>query len=746
MTDPTRHDTTLGNDTMSTSKNDHSREVQDRLEKINELRISGVNPYKDRYEISCFVSSLLNIPVESLPKADELVQNIKPIHAIAGRIMITRTHGKLSFATLRDQTGTVQICFMQTLLGADLYKFALRHIDRADFIGVKGDMFVTNHGEPTLLVTEFELLSKTMRPLPEKWHGLSDQETKYRKRFLDTLSDQSTFDRFLLRSKLIQVVRDFLLSHNFLEIETPILASSASGALAKPFTTHHNALDQDFYLRIAPETALKKAVAGGFDRVFEFAKCFRNEGIDPTHLQEFTMLEYYASFWNYEDNMNFTEQLMEHLTKELFGSTIVEFAGKQFDFKAPYPRVSMRELILKDSGIDIENHPTVESLREAISQKNIKLDNVDTLGRGNLIDTLYKKVSRPNLVGPMFLIHHPTDLSPLARRNDQNPNITDRFQLVVNSWEIVNAYSELVDPIDQRARFVEQSLAREGGDDEAMMIDDSFMDAMEHGMPPMSGWGMGIDRILSILTDQDNLKDVVLFPLMRPEKSEQTAMSSPAQSSDNMTILSTSKAVSNASETVDIKPGFTRDQLLTQIDKYVDKQLQPHLFFVEAAMKSLADFYGFTAQRELWGLAGLAHDIDWSVTEPKHNAGDELAHCGPDLDTILAEINATPEFVTTIRSHYHILNLPLDSHLKKALYAVDELCGFIVAVTYVRPSKKMADVEVSSIKKKFKDKAFAAKVDRSLILTCEQNLGTPLDKFIEITLRAMQEIAADYGL
>lgn len=706
----------------------YPKEVQDRIAKINQLRDQNISPYQDRFERT--------IKIKDLSESKDILEDGSQAtskHAICGRIITFRSHGKLSFAQLQDQSGRIQVCFMQDLLGTD-YEFTQKMLDMGDFIGVKGDLFQTKHGETTLMVTEFELLSKTIRPLPEKWHGIADQEIKYRKRYLDMVSDQDAFDRMLLRSQFMQTLREFLNSHDFVEIETPILSSTASGALAKPFVTHHNALDHDFYLRIAPETWLKKAVAGGIERVYEFAKCFRNEGMDPSHLQEFTMLEYYGSYWNYEDNMKFTEQLMEHLVTKLFGTTKITHMGNQIDFKAPYPRVSFRDLLIKDCGIDIDDYPTVEELQAAIKDKGIKLEGTENLGRGNLIDTLYKKVSRPKIIDPIFLIHHPKDVSPLARGNDDDERITDRFQLVVNTWEIVNAYSELIDPIDQKQRFEQQSAAKAGGDEEAMMYDLSYVEAMEHGMPPMSGWGMGIDRVLSLLTDQDNIKDVVMFPLMRPTKEEVEAAGIVNESTDT-----------NAPQ-VSFEAGFSREQGIELINKYVDPKLQPHLYFVEAAMRGLAEHFGYAAEADLWGLVGLMHDVDWSLTESETFSTNPKAHCGEKLEEILAEVGATPEFIEAIRSHYDAHEVPRDTMLKKALFAVDELTGFIAAVTLVRPSKQMADVELKSIKKKLKDKGFAAGVNREHMKTAETELNTPLDEFIQITLESMQKVASQHGM
>ena len=707
------------------------KEVQDRLKKVQELREMGINPYQDRGKQTHFNKDLLNI--ENLPDIENVQSNSDV--SICGRLLLFREHGKISFGKLRDESAELQICFMKDVLDDD-YKFAKKYLDLGDYVEAQGDMFLTHKGEPTLLVRKFKLISKAIRPLPEKFHGVSDIEIQYRKRYLQTSTDRQAFERFRKRTILVQKIRDFLNENRFMEVTTPTLSSSASGALAKPFTTFHNATKSDFYLRIAPETALKKAVACGFERVYEFAINFRNEGLDPSHLPEFMMLEFYASYWNYEDLMDFTEKMIKKVIQETCGTLKIEHQGKTIDFSGEYPRVSMRDLIFKDCGIDIYIEKDLESLKKAILDKGIKVKDFDNLGYGNLIDNLYKKVSRPKIINPIFLINHPVELSPLARMNDENPEIVDRFQLVCNTWEILNAYSELTDPVDQKQRFMQQAEYKSQGDDEAMMIDFSFLDAMEHGFPPMAGFGMGIERLLCLLLDQENLRDVVLFPMTKSSQEEIDAMQKLGQSASQQ---------SGTQEPV-VDPGFTRDQAVEIVKKYVDPKLQPHLFFVEAAMRKLADHYGFSDQKEVWGLAGLLHDVDWSITEEETLNSNPLAHCGEKLDEILSEINASQEFIEILRSHYKEHGLPVDTTLKKALYSVDELCGLIVAVTLVRPSKQMADVKVSSIKKKFKDKGFAASVDRSLILTCEESLKTPIDEMIRLALEAMKEIAKDYGM
>src|SRR5262245_8965064 len=481
---------------------------ESRLKKLEALRAEGVRPYADRYPTTH--------TLDAARKEAERKEGVAV--RVAGRVMTSRAFGKLTFATLQDASGRCQIGLDVSKVGeASLARFD-RLVDLGDFVGVEGDTYKTKKGEPTIRVHEWTFLAKALRPLPEKWHGLTDRETCYRDRHLDLLVNEETRERFRLRTHLIRAVRSYLDSHDFEEVDTPVLASKASGALAKPFFTHHNSLDIDCALRIAPETWLKRCVAGGIDRVYEIARCFRNEGMDPSHLQEFTLLEWYAAYWDYRDNMEFTEGLILHLLDATVRSRKVRFGGAEIDFTPPWPRRAMRDLILDDSGIDIDAHKDAAALRAAIRAKGIALDrdDVDRLERGPLIDVLYKKVSRPRLVSPVFVTSHPIDLSPLARRNDADPRLTDRFQLVVNGWELVNAYSELVDPLDQRSRFEQQMAARAAGDEEAMEIDEDYLATMETGMPPMSGFGMGLDRFLCLLTNQENLRDVVLFPLMKP--------------------------------------------------------------------------------------------------------------------------------------------------------------------------------------------------------------------------------------
>lgn len=477
-----------------------------RLEKEQKLKDLGINVHPERYEITH--------SLKDVRKLEEGVNNVR----VAGRVMSKRKMGKISFMDLRDLEGKIQLVFKRDDLGEENYKLLHATVDIGDFIGVEGETFVTQAGEKSIQVKSYEFLGKALRPLPEKFHGISNQEMLYRERHLDLIMNEETKKRFLLRSDFIKLLREFLWSKGFIEVDTPVLQNTASGATARPFITHHNTYDADVYLRISPELTLKKLVVGGFTNVFEVARDFRNEGISVNHLQDFTMVEGYSAYYNYKDNMKLMREMIIYIIGKLFdGNLVVNIGGKDIDFGAEWDEISFRDLLIKDCGIDINNFPTAESLLNEIRERKIELDveNIESLGRGNLIDQLYKKVSRPYIIKPTYLTGHPIDLSPLARSNDDNPDITDRFQLIVNGQEIINGYSELVDSQEQERRLIEQNKLKDNGDEEAMSIDHEYIKAMEYGMPPISGWGLGVDRFLQFLTSSYNIRDVVLYPLLK---------------------------------------------------------------------------------------------------------------------------------------------------------------------------------------------------------------------------------------
>ncbi len=483
--------------------------IKVRQEKEEKAKEYGIKVRPEKFEYNYTIKDARNL-------ADG-TKNVK----VAGRLMSKRKMGKISFLDLQDIEGHIQLVVRRDDLGEEEYKKMHEILDIGDFVGAEGEVFTTQAGEKSIQVYSYTFLGKAYRPLPEKFHSITNQEQLYRERHLDLIMNEDARKRFLLRSKFVKELRNYLDSHNFIEVETPALQNTASGATAKPFKAHHNAHDMDVYLRISPELTLKKLVIGGFTNVYEVARDFRNEGMDANHLQDFTMVEGYSAYWNYEDNMKFIQGMITTIISKLYdGNLKVQIGDQLIDFDGEWDVVTFRDLVLKDCGIDIDQFDTAESLLAEIKNKNIHLeaDNLESLGRGNLIDQLYKKVSRPKIIKPTYLIKHPSDLSPLARTNDENPAISDRFQLIVNGQEIVNGYSELVDAREQEKRLKAQSELKAKGDEEAMSYDKEYIRAMEYGMPPISGWGLGVDRFMQFLTNSQNIRDVVLYPLMKPRE------------------------------------------------------------------------------------------------------------------------------------------------------------------------------------------------------------------------------------
>ena len=451
-------------------------------------------------------------PTDSVAAEAKQAPDGTPVR-LAGRLMLWRRMGGLVFGQLQDRSGRVQLSLSRNDIGEDTFKEWHSSAKIGDFIGVAGPMYTTRLGERTVAASEFTVLNRSARALPDKWHGIADVETRYRRRYLDLLVNPESRERFQTRTRVIQRIRRFLDDADFLEVETPMLQEAASGAAARPFVTRHNALGEDFYLRISPETQLKRVVVGGFDRIYEIGRNFRNEGMDASHLQEFTMLEWYAAYWDYRDNMAFVRELILAILDDVIGDRTVTYQGTKLDFAADWPEIDYRDAVAERTGIDLREIRDLPTLKARVSA--LGLDVGDAPSYAGLVDLLYKKTVRPGLVQPCFLLHHPAELVPLARRSDHDDTQLDSFQVVVNGWEIVKAYSELIDPVEQRARLDEQAEMREAGDDETMMMEEDFIEAMEYGMPPMSGLGIGLDRFVALLTDAATLRDVVLFPTMR---------------------------------------------------------------------------------------------------------------------------------------------------------------------------------------------------------------------------------------
>lgn len=490
------------------SSNAEDRLIEERLDKLARLKKAGVMPYPS-------VSERTHTATQFDKEFDALVHSGKSV-TIVGRIRAMRRMGKAAFAKLEDGSGSTQVFLQQDTLGP-AYEI-VRLLEIGDFIQVSGVAFSTKTGEATVRVEKVTVLTKAIRPLPDKFHGLKDQELRFRRRELDLVSNANIRDLFKHRANFLRYLRDFLDAQGFMEVETPVLQSLPGGTEAKPFITHHEALDIDLYLRIAPELFLKRLIVGGFEKVYEIGKVFRNEGISPQHLQEFTEMEFYWAYASYRDLMPLTEKMIAEVLKKTFGTLSFKYGDAEIDFTPPWPRLDYYNAVKEKTGIDLEKIKDAAELREQIIARKLDVHLETNMGLGRMIDNLFKATVRPTIIQPTHLTGYPLTTSPLAKLDQERPDRVERFQVIVSGFEITNAYSELNDPQDQKQRFEEQAKLREAGDTEAHVNDEEFVQALEYGMPPTAGFGMGIDRILALATNASNVREVVFFPLLRPEK------------------------------------------------------------------------------------------------------------------------------------------------------------------------------------------------------------------------------------
>ena len=486
---------------------------QQRIKKLDVLREAGVAPYGTRFEVNDRAGQLIKLHGE---KTKQVLEQEKISCTLAGRVVALRRFGKAGFAVLQDGSDRLQVYLKKDLLSDQAYT-VVEQLDLGDWIGVTGTLFRTKTDEFTVEVQHLTFLSKALRPLPEKWHGLTDVETRYRQRYVDLIANPQVHQIFATRSRIITGIRSFLIERGFLEVETPMMHPIPGGAAAKPFVTHHNALGVDLYLRIAPELYLKRLIVGGFPRVFEINRNFRNEGISTIHNPEFTMLEFYMSYADYQDLIALTEELISGLAQQLMGKTVIQYQGKEIILTPPWRRWSYHQAILEVNRLDPSVLHDRDKALAAAKQLNVHVDPTSTLFA--ILNEIFEETVEPNLQQPTFITDYPIEISPLARRKDADPALTDRFELYIAGREIANAFSELNDPLDQRERFEGQAVQREAGDEEAHVVDEDFLRALEFGMPPTAGEGIGIDRLIMLLTDQASIRDVVLFPQLRPEKS-----------------------------------------------------------------------------------------------------------------------------------------------------------------------------------------------------------------------------------
>lgn len=684
---------------MENEELDINHLMQIRLDKLKELQQAGKNPFEitkyDRTELSKDIK-------------DNYEQYENKDVSIAGRIMAKRIMGKASFCTIQDSTGKIQSYISINDLGEESYK-AFKTFDIGDIIGLKGFVFKTKTEEISIHAKEIVLLTKSLRDLPEKFHGLKDTDLRYRQRYVDLIMNPEVKDTFIKRSMIISEIRNILNEKGYLEVETPVLNTISGGATARPFITHHNTLDLTMYLRIATELNLKRLIVGGYDKVYEIGRIFRNEGMDIRHNPEFTSIEFYSAYQNYHDMMELTEEIFQKCAMKVCDTTKIVYQGTEIDLGGSWKRISMIDSIKEVTGVDFNNINTNEEAVAIAKERNIEIPQGKET-RGHIISLFFDEYVEKTIVQPTFIYDYPVEISPLAKKSPKDSRLTERFELFIDGREYGNAFSELNDPIDQYERFKDEIAARENGDDEAGMMDEDYVQALQYGLPPTGGEGIGIDRLVMLLTDSASIRDVILFPTMKPINSK------PEE-----------KQVAK----VDYSKGISREKALEILKKYNKEEFHiRHALTVEGVMRYFAKEQGEDV--DYWGNIGLLHDVDFEMYPEEH--------CKKCVELLKAE-GVSDEIITSICSHgYESCSDVEPSHImEKILYAIDELTGLIWACAKMRPSKSVSDMEVSSLKKKFKDKKFAAGCSRDVITKGAERLGWSLEELFEKTILAMRE-------
>ncbi|MCM1122766.1 MAG: lysine--tRNA ligase [Eubacterium sp.] len=638
--------------------------------------------------------------------------------SVAGRMMSQRIMGKASFCNVQDLQGNIQVYVARDSVGEESYA-DFKKYDVGDILGIEGEVFTTKTGEISVHAAKVTLLSKSLQILPEKYHGLVNTDIRYRQRYTDLIMNEEVKKTFVARSKIISSIRRYLDGQGFLEVETPMLVSNAGGAAARPFETHYNALDEDVKLRISLELYLKRLIVGGMERVYEIGRVFRNEGLDTRHNPEFTLMELYQAYTDYNGMMDLTENMFRHVAEEVCGTTTVPYGEEMIDLGKPFERMTMIEAVKKYSGVDFDAVEDTEAAKKLADESGIHYE--DRHKKGDILSLFFEEYVEEHLVQPTFIIDHPIEISPLTKKKPDKPGYVERFELFITGREMCNAYSELNDPIDQRERFKAQEEALAAGDEEANTTDEDFMNALEIGMPPTGGIGYGIDRLVMLLTNSPAIRDVLLFPTMKSldKKPSDTAKSMKKEEEHEMRQSS-----------------ISREQALELLKKYNKDPFHiQHGLTVEGVMRWYAKELGYADEEEFWGITGLLHDIDFELYPEEHcqKAPELLRAAGVGEDMIYA-----------ICSHgYGICSEQEPKHeMEKTLFATDELTGLIWSYALMRPNKSAAGMETKSLKKKFKDKKFAAGCSREVISQGAEMLGWELDTLFEKTILAMQSCEA----
>ena len=707
---------------------------QIRLEKIEKLRQMGINPYPYGFDKTHTIA-------QSLQSEGQVVKT-------AGKIFSYREHGNIAFADLGDETGRIQIFFQKAKLGDDAFG-SLKLLDIGDFIGVEGEVGRTVAGEISVIPEKYELLSKSLRALPNEWYGLKDVETRYRQRYLDLLLNPEVRERFNIRSKVISGVRNYLDDLGFYEIETPVLQPMYGGANAKPFTTHLNALDQKMYLRIAVELYIKRLIAGGYERVYEIGKDFRNEGVDQTHSPEFTMLEWYEAYVDYQTMMDRAEGLIKFLANKIYGNTLLQVEDKKVDVGNKWPRISMPDIMKEKLGLDVD----AESRERLLTYMKEKCPDAEVIGtetKGQLIFMIFDHLIPKQLKEPTWIIDYPADISPFARPHREKEGWVERYEGYIGGKEIMDGWTEITEASVQREAWEKDMGAARPDKEEAQHVDEDYLAAMEYGMPPYGGIGIGIDRLIMLFTNTWAIKELILFPTLRKDKlekeEEDSVISNVNEKSEEISRIARDDKSRLPTPDIGLVK-MTRDEAFELLKKYMESpNLIKHSLAAEAAMKGIYKYLhkeDYDARvEEVWGITGLLHDLDYEVAQ-KEEKLDLHGRLLFDRDPNIVE----EPIQHAIKAHnYTKTGTDPETDMDWAIAIVDQLTGLVVSSTLISKERKLNSIDAEFVLKRFNTPGFSRGVDRDNIKLCENKLGIPLLEFIDITLKSMQKISDEMGL
>lgn len=712
--------------------------IKIRLDKLEALKKLGVDPYPS------------HVKRENMIK-DSRAMDGREV-SIVGRIIAVRGHGSIIFWDIRDESGQIQTVLKKDVCNKEAFQI-IEYIDIGDFVSVQGKVGKTQAGEVSVFANNFQIVTKTVRPLPDKWYGLKDIEERYRKRYLDFILNPEVKKVQEKRIAIITAIREFLDSRGYVEVETPTLQPVYGGGLARPFVTHHNKLDSDFYLRISDEMYLKRFIVGGFEKVYEITKVFRNEGIDRDHNPEFTMFEAQIAFKDYTYGMDIIEEIMEHCVKKVVGTTLVTYERQTLNFSRPWKRYKLVDAVREYTGADPMAWKTLDEARSCVQAMEIGKDkisqtkNMRTLGE--LIGFAFDEAVQPKLTQPTIVYDYPIEVSPLAKKCS-DPRFTQRFEQFAYGIELGNNYTELNDPLDLRKRFIEEKKREKAGFEEAHQTDYEYLEAIEHGFPPACGIAIGIDRFVSLITNSGSLKEVIAFPTLRPIKLQEKLSSA---SKDEESEKGVAKKTHGKKGQFGIKIELGIDYAAAEelVKKYLKDPINlMHSKETEAIMRALAKRLGH--DEDAWGIIGLLHDIDWELTKD-----NTKKHCIKTAE-ILKNAGGTDFLIETIQSHGYgqgwgdtyygppeFEGKERSGIIEHVLAAAETLTGLIIATALIQPDKKLASVKLESLKKKFKNKKFAANCNRDIILECEK-IGIQIDEFLDLSLKAIQGISDELGL